>query len=284
MSQESATILAAGEPATLSGYQVVKTSSDMERTIRSFIAAHITEVAVVKATLHFVSAGKRAERYQEQAHQSMLYFLHNLRSLVRKTDSVLLLDHALYFILPGASSQGGSIVEERLWDALLWRIHNAQEVSEIDVLLPETVTMGRSSCTWPCDSIEAVLQAAHEIRRHFTLPHHSSAPQARKEVVEQDARQSEDSQLRSQARELGIPYLTFLPRKSATKVRHLLNPQLALELHCYPLGRERDMLTVAMLNPQDRSALDRLHQETGLHIFPVLAPHNELQTALEQLV
>jgi len=30
----------------------------------------------------------------------------------------------------------------------------------------------------------------------------------------------------------------------------LVNPQLARELHCYPLGRERNMLTVAMLNPE----------------------------------
>jgi hypothetical protein len=44
------------------------------------------------------------------------------------------------------------------------------------------------------------------------------------------------------------------------------------------------MLTVAMLNPVDHSALDRLKQETGLHIFPVLTHPQALQVALEQLV
>jgi hypothetical protein len=284
MGQESATILTPEEQAIPSRYQVVKTSGDIALAIQSVIATHITEVAVVKTTLHFASSGKVAAHHQEQAYQSTLYFLHNLRPLVRKTDSVFLFDHAFYFILPAANSQGGSIVEERLWDALLWRIHNAQEVPEIDVLLPESVTMGHSASTWPCDDVLAVLQAAHEIQRSFTLLHQPPAPQTTEEPIEQDAQQFEDRELRSQARELGIPYLTFLPRKSAKKVRRLLNPQLALELHCYPLGRERDMLTVAMSNPQDRGALDRLQQETGLHIFPVLAPRHELQTALEQLV
>jgi hypothetical protein len=39
-----------------------------------------------------------------------------------------------------------------------------------------------------------------------------------------------------------------------------------------------------MLNPVDHSAIDRLKQETGLHIFPVLTHPRALQGALEQLV
>jgi len=86
------------------------------------------------------------------------------------------------------------------------------------------------------------------------------------------------------ARKLGIPYLTLLPRKLPQSLQRLVNPKLAQELRCYPLGRERNMLTVAMLNPEDNSALDRLKQETGLRIFPVLAHPQALQIALEQLV
>ena len=57
---------------------------------------------------------------------------------------------------------------------------------------------------------------------------------------------------------------------------------LARELHCYPLGRERNTLTVAMLNPQDHQAIERLRQETGLRIFPVLTHPEALETALRQ--
>jgi hypothetical protein len=39
-----------------------------------------------------------------------------------------------------------------------------------------------------------------------------------------------------------------------------------------------------MLNPQDKSTLERLHKETGLHIFPVLTHPRALQTALAQLI
>ena len=93
-----------------------------------------------------------------------------------------------------------------------------------------------------------------------------------------------DEELPALARKLGIPYLSLLPRKPPQRVQQLVNPKLAQELHCYPLGRERNRLTVAMVNPQDRLALERLRQATGLDIFPVLTHPQELQTVLEQLV
>jgi hypothetical protein len=284
MRKEIASILTPGEQVKPSRYQVVGTTSDMARVMQSSITGSIEEVAIVKAALYFEGAGEMQVYNQEQADRSALYFLHNLQLLVRKTDRVFLLDHVIYFILPGANGQGGSIVEERLWDALLWRIHNAQEVHEIDILVPQRVTMGYSATAWPCDELLAILHEADMIRHSFALHHELPTSQETEQPVEEPPQQSEDRELRLLARELGIPYLMFLPRKSATKVRRLLSPQLALELHCYPLGREGDILTVAMSNPQDRHALDRLQQETGLHIFPVLAPSHELQTALEQLV
>ncbi|MBV9713269.1 MAG: hypothetical protein JO011_20390, partial [Ktedonobacteraceae bacterium] len=63
----------------------------------------------------------------------------------------------------------------------------------------------------------------------------------------------------------------------------LVDPTLAQELSCMPIGRNRDILTVAMSNPQDQLVLDRLRKETGLNIFPVLAHPRELQTVLEQI-
>jgi hypothetical protein len=93
-----------------------------------------------------------------------------------------------------------------------------------------------------------------------------------------------DEELPALARKLGIPYLSLLPRKLPERVQQLVDPKLAQELGCYPLGRERNILTVAMLNPKDRLALERLHQETGMDIFPILVHPQELQTALKQLV
>ena len=50
------------------------------------------------------------------------------------------------------------------------------------------------------------------------------------------------------------------------------------------LGHERDVLTVAMLHPQDGRVIDRLRQETGLRVFPVLTHPYELQVALEHIM
>ena len=77
---------------------------------------------------------------------------------------------------------------------------------------------------------------------------------------------------------------TRLPRTLPSGLHQLVNPGLAHELRCYPLGRERTMLTVAMESPLDHRALDRLTQETGLRIFPVLTHPHALAAALEQFV
>ncbi len=85
------------------------------------------------------------------------------------------------------------------------------------------------------------------------------------------------------ARQLGVPYVSFLPRKLSVRLQGLVDPMLAQELRCFPIGRDRGILTVAMSNPGDRCILDRLRKETGLDIFPVLAHPYELQIALEQI-
>jgi len=49
--------------------------------------------------------------------------MHNLRPLVRKTDHAFLAVIAC-ISLARANQQGGQIVQSRLWEALLWRVHN----------------------------------------------------------------------------------------------------------------------------------------------------------------
>jgi Type II secretion system (T2SS), protein E, N-terminal domain len=200
---------------------------------------------------------------------------------VRKSDSVFLMGHNLYFLLPGATKQGGEIVQSRLWEALLWRIHH---VSERDVLRPQSMTIGHSTYPRQDETIRHFITAADEVSLRFDA---QPGKVTRKHAVVACGKQAEDEmaeELPVLARKLGIPYLTLLPRKLPQGLQHLVNPQLAHELHCYPLGRERNMLTVAMLNPEDHSVLDRLKQETGLHIYPVLTHPHALQVALEQLV
>ena len=231
-------------------------------------------VALVTIAIQFGTGSKRSHHRPELVEQSTRYFLDNLRPRVRKTDQVFLLDHTFHFALLEANEEGGRIVQERLWEALLWRIHT---MTEPKILRPERITIGHSAYPEPCESLYQCLVAASKVREHFDLFPEKAVPL-------QASQQVKEGELPDLARKLGVPYLMLLPRKLPTKVQRLVSSQLAQELHCYPLGRFRNTLTVAMSNPQDRKALDRLHQETGLHIFPILAHPQELETALEQLV
>lgn len=257
-------------------YQVIENIDSVFDCMHAISRTGIEDIALVKIALYF-------EQNAPVTAASTNYLLDDLRPLVRKTDYVFLLEHAYYFVLPGANLQGGSIVQERLWDALLWSIHNTHEG---EVIRPRSVSIGHSAYPSPCATFEQFLSEANTTRKNFTL--HTEHQQARIVVVQPidpiTPQETTESELQALARQLGVPYLPLLPRKIPARIRRLISIQLALDLRCYPLGREHDTLTVAMLHPDDNAILERLRRETGLQIFPVLAHPQELQNALEQLV
>jgi len=262
-------------------YEILKTSQDLLARASQIPSLYDGSVALVAITLHFEGEGKVATERAAQVERSVIAFLQTLRSLVRKTDAVFLLDTTLYFFLFVANAQGGQIVQERLWDTILWCLHNN---SLGEIVRPSRIAIGHSAYPAPCASIETWLEAAKKEQLHFDLPGEKAARKQARTRQGQGQEELSEEELPVLARKLGIPYLSLLPRKTPKRVQQLVNPRLAQELRCYPLGRERNMLTVAMVNPQDRSALDRLQRETGLSIFPVLTNPSALQTALEQLV
>jgi type II secretion system (T2SS) protein E len=255
-------------------YSSVRTVQEVVEVMRAVIEMRAERCALVAMTVHFAPEKRRrrfyatSRQHEVSVERSLHYFLESIRPLVRCTDLVLLLHNTYYFILPGANRQGGRIVLERLWDALLWRVHN---VSDFEILRPCQMSGGYSSFPDVCDELAQCVVAAREAQVAF-------GELERAQPVE------EEEDLSGLARKLGVPYLSSLPRSLPARVRGLIDPCLAQELRCYPLGRARDVLTVAMSDPWDRQVLDRLSRETGLHIFPVLTPPQELQTVLEQFV
>lgn len=301
-------------------YDIVDTIDPIAAAIRQITSTYVEQMAMVAITLHFgarasndiasppgrVSASYASDQATQPHHTGQgrgltQNLLDHLRPLVRKTDRAFLLDRTLYFLLPGANQQGGEIVQNRLWEAVLWHINN---VTDAAAVLPYSITIGHSAYPAPCIDIDKFIETANEIVLCFNFHPERPVRKARRaslsrkqistrvptstdtRIAEAPASDAEDEgeDLPALARKLGIPYLTLLPGKLPEDLQQLVNPQLALELGCYPIGRERNMLTVAMLNPQDRSTLERLHQETGLHIFPVLTHPRALQTALAQLI
>lgn len=75
--------------------------------------------------------------------------------------------------------------------------------------------------------------------------------------------------VQTRALALGVPYLAP-PESIPASVRNLLPPEVMEQLHCLPVGRERNVLTVALADPTDGGVLRQLEQITGMTIFPVM--------------
>lgn len=257
-------------------YTTIDTIAPVHAAIQNMRACEVEAIALVVIRLHY---GIDA-RY-DLTIRSTTHLVDGLRMLVRKTDQVFLHGHTVYFVLRGSTQQGGEIVQARLWEALLWRVHN---MSEPEMLRPRPMTIGHcgfqeAHCTECCIDAACIAQLHYEW-------HPEKSRKTTWQSQSEYARTLEpvDEELPALARKLGIPYLTLLPRKLPKALQQLVTPSLAQELRCFPVGRERDTLTVAMLDPQNSDALDRLRAETGLRIFPVLAHPQALQFALEQFV
>jgi hypothetical protein len=272
-----ATALPAQE-ATSTGYtyEIIDTLQPVQAAFAEILATGVEQLALVIIKLFYAQEARR-----EQTTQSSAYLLSILRPMVRKTDCVFLQENTLYFVLRAANQQGGSIVETRLWEALLWRVHN---MTEKEFLRPVSLTIGHSGYQESNASIEESIEAANVISLRYNWQGEKTARKAPRHLPALPSTTEDESELPELARKLGIPYLSLLPQKLPAGLQRLVNPSLAQELRCFPIGRERNMLTVAMQNPQDNEALNRLHEETGLLIFPVLAHPETLQHALEQLV
>jgi hypothetical protein len=281
MGKEAAALLRVERSANTYTFEMVDSLPVIVTSIEQYIVPCFEQFAVVTITLDFENAVKIHLHRPQQVQASTQYLLNSLRSLVRKTDIVFLLNSTLYFLLLGANEQGGQIVRDRLWDALLWRVHN---LAEQELLQPSSMATGHSAYPTPYSRVDQLLEAAQDPKISFNLQPEKTAQQATAPQYKELQEVAAEDELPLLARKIGVPFLPLLPRKLSRSVQQIVNPKLAQELHCYPVGRERNTLTVAMLDPQDRSALDRLRQETGLLIFPVLTHPRALQRALEQLV
>lgn len=90
--------------------------------------------------------------------------------------------------------------------------------------------------------------------------------------------------LSSDATTLSAPTIPFLhlPTTLAPRLKHLIPYTIARELQCAPVGRDHHRLTVAMANPTDHEAIQRLSEVTGMTIFPVSCEVEALLTLLSE--
>jgi MshEN domain len=304
MSNDSSLLLAKEAAQNKFAYTTIDMLEPVQNAIQNLLVHGDEQIALVTIQLHYdfddfkqpvtlainrwarqpasFRQATTTDARHELAMRSTMHLLGSLRVLVRKTDDVFLYDHTMYFLLHGSKQQGGAIVQARLWEALLWRVHN---MNEPEMIRPRTMTIGHGGYQEAQANLQNCIEVACTAQLHYEWYPEKSRKVVRQNLLEYPPElESADEELPTLARKLGIPYLALLPRKMPMSLQRLVRPSLAQELRCFPVGRERDTLTVAMLDPQDHLALDRLRSETGMHIFPVLVHPQALQYALEQLV
>src|ERR1700680_5116884 len=140
-------------------YEIIDTLEPLQAAFEETLASGVDQVALVIIKLYYEQDASVAHTTQSSA-----YLLSNLRPMVRKTDCVFLLGNALYFVLPGSNQQGGSIVETRLWEALLWRVHN---MTEREFLRPASMTIGHSGYQESDASIAGSIEAANFVSLRY---------------------------------------------------------------------------------------------------------------------
>ncbi|RJP70785.1 MAG: HDOD domain-containing protein [Candidatus Abyssobacteria bacterium SURF_17] len=88
-----------------------------------------------------------------------------------------------------------------------------------------------------------------------------------------------------------LEFLTSMPGMASvelarceipSEVLGLVPKELALQLEIVPIGRLRNLLTVAMVCPIDKAGREKLEAVTGLKIKPVLCPRRAVYRALDR--
>jgi Type II secretion system (T2SS), protein E, N-terminal domain len=255
-----------------SSYHVVKHAQDIVIIMRQTLAAQSTQCsqyALVIITLHFAATKTSTHVHSMTPEHTTRQILSTIRRRIRRSDLVWLKDTTYYFLLPEANLQGGNIVQNRLWKVLQETILKLGE-NAIDIF--HAMTIGCSAYPNPSRTLEECISDAQVAQMRFELSCNDNIELSQAEP-----------DLSMRARQLGVPYLPFLPRTFPNKIKRLFRLELARELRCFPLGCTHNTITVAMSDPHDSQLLDRLQRETGMRIFPVLIHPDELENALEHI-
>jgi hypothetical protein len=206
--------------------------------------------------------------------------LMNVRRVIRASDPILV--HAgigAVIIFPEVDQQGMYAIAERVYQS----INLLQAETVIPPLQRVTdILIGAGSYPEPAGSSEELLYYCGLIVRKLMLRPALSAQLRSITSLASTAPVRPMLSIKSPSQESsnhGIPFMQ-LPSQLPKRLKHLIPHALALELRCAPVGRDHGHLTIAMTNPINTEALDRLKEITGLTIFAVSCEEEALNTLL----
>ena len=85
------------------------------------------------------------------------------------------------------------------------------------------------------------------------------------------------------ARQQGLPYFSLAGVEIDKDIARSVPEMLARRRGLLPLYRVGEAITVAMVNPRDREAVEEVQRLTGCRVDPVLTTEEELEEALERI-
>jgi GGDEF domain-containing protein len=236
-------------------------------------------------------------RHRFHAPQSFLeQVLANVRRTIRGSDPVI--THGgtgAAIIFPEVDQEGAFNILERAYHS----INLLQPETVIPPLSRETdIFLGMGSYPEPAKTLEELFYQTGCVAHRLTLrpavvsahiyPYTAGQSHEMSEQAETSATAAETGKPHSPGRVLdqippagssGIPFMQ-LPTKLPARLKNLIPYRLARELHCAPVGRDHNRLSVAMAQPADIHALGALKAATGMLIYPVACEISALDVLL----
>lgn len=246
----------------------------------SILLLHISQLEYLPLSSESTVLRKRLRYHAPESFLEQVIV--NVGRAIRSNDRML--THAgtgVAIIFPDVEQYEAYSILERVY----YSINLLQAETVIPPLKHETnILMGIGSYPESGTSLEHLLCHVSLMARRLTL-----RPAIMTQFWEQKpARSSVETSLESagslptgQARSSGVPYMQ-LPHELPDRLKHLLPYNLALELHCAPVGRDHHYLTVAMADPTNVTAICHLKEMTGMTIFPVSCEVARLDALLEK--
>lgn len=84
------------------------------------------------------------------------------------------------------------------------------------------------------------------------------------------------------SKQIDVPCISLLHVDIPKKVLRKLNRATALEAKAVPVRIENDRLEVAMVDPTDIDALERLEKAAGMTVVPLIAPESSIATMIDR--
>lgn len=249
----------------------------------SLLLLHISQLE------HIHIAPQTAVLHKRQRFHAPISFLEqvlvNVRRAIRDSDQLLVQEGiGAALILPDVDQQGMYSILERVYQS----VRLLQSETVIPPLKRETdIVMGIGSYPEPDTSLELLLYHTSNTARRLTLrPAIMAHTWDGKETMlntskplERFVEQAESASKNTTSD--NVPFMQ-LPVKLPARLKILIPYSLALELRCAPVGRDHHCLTVAVADPTNREAIQRLREITGMTIFPVTCEIAALEALLAE--